>query len=69
MTGAHATARKEEITQFIEDQLKLGGEGPLEQDLFCLQLIWKIWNCPQGRRATLLAIADQGGPVPGVIML
>jgi len=38
MSGTHATARKEEIKKFIEDQLELGEEGLAEQDLFLLEI-------------------------------
>ena len=38
VSGVAATARKEEIQQFIEDQLDLGGEGLDEQDKFLLDI-------------------------------
>lgn len=38
VSGVVATARKEEIQQFIEDQLDLGGEGLDEQDKFLLDI-------------------------------
>ena len=36
--GVTATARKEEIQQFIEDQMDLGGEGLDERDHYLLEV-------------------------------
>jgi len=38
VSGVEATARKEEIQRFIEDQLDLGGEGLDEHDKFLLEI-------------------------------
>ena len=38
VSGVAATARKEEIQQFIEDQLDMGGEGLDERDKFLLEI-------------------------------
>jgi hypothetical protein len=38
VAGVAATARKEEIQQFIEDQLDMGGEGLDERDKFLLEI-------------------------------
>ena len=38
MTGVAATARKEEMQQFIEDQIELGGEGLEESDHYLLEV-------------------------------
>ena len=37
-SGVEASARKEEIQRFIEDQLDLGGEGLDEHDKFLLEI-------------------------------
>ena len=38
LQGVHATARKEEIQQFIEDQLERGGDGLDERDHYLLEI-------------------------------
>jgi hypothetical protein len=38
ISGALATARKEELQKAIEDELELGGEGLAEEDLYLLEI-------------------------------
>jgi hypothetical protein len=38
VSGALATARKEELQSSIEDELELGGEGLAEEDLYLLEI-------------------------------
>jgi hypothetical protein len=38
VSGALATARKEELQRAIEDELELGGEGLAEEDLYLLEI-------------------------------
>ena len=51
-SGMAATARKEEIQRFIEDQIQLGEEGLEEKDHYLLEVNWRTSNTRLEKNST-----------------